>query len=59
LADVEGTPMVVHFRRSYGDFHPHSVIVVEVEDGKISRVRDYVHIAYMLGDARVQDPPRP
>jgi RNA polymerase sigma-70 factor (ECF subfamily) len=59
LADVEGTPMVVHFRRSDGDWHPHSVIVVDIEGGKISRVRDYVHIAYMLGDARVQGPPLP
>jgi RNA polymerase sigma-70 factor, ECF subfamily len=54
LANVEGTPMVVHFRRTDGEWRPHSVVVIAVEDGRVSLVRDYVHIGYLLSGAQVE-----
>jgi RNA polymerase sigma-70 factor (ECF subfamily) len=54
LANVEGTPMVVHFRRQDGEWRPHSVIVIGVEDQKVSLIRDYVHIDYLLSGAQVK-----
>lgn len=57
FADVDGVPTVVHFRRVDGEWRPLSVIVVGVEEGKISLVRDYVHIGYLLRDAQVDGTP--
>lgn len=57
LADVDGVPTVVHFRRTGGEWRPHSVIVMSVDEGKVSLVRDYVHIGYLLVDARVDGTP--
>jgi len=53
-AEVEGTPSLVHFRRIDGQWQPHATIEVSVEAGKIARVRDYVHVDYLLEDARVR-----
>jgi RNA polymerase sigma-70 factor (ECF subfamily) len=59
LADVEGTTMLVHFRRTDGEWRPHSVIVIGVEDGRVSLIRDYVHIDYLLSGAQVEGAPPP
>jgi RNA polymerase sigma-70 factor (ECF subfamily) len=56
LAEVEGEPTVVHFRRSASGWQPHSVIVLTTSAGKVSLVRDYVHIDYLLRGARVLEP---
>jgi RNA polymerase sigma-70 factor, ECF subfamily len=53
-AEVEGAPTVVHFRRVDGEWAPHSVLALSIEAGKIARVRDYVHVAYLLQGARVR-----
>jgi RNA polymerase sigma-70 factor (ECF subfamily) len=52
-AEVEGAPMVVHFRKLGDAWQPHSVIVFEVDAGQITLVRDYVHIDYLLGGAQL------
>jgi RNA polymerase sigma-70 factor (ECF subfamily) len=56
-ASVEGAPAVVHFRRVAADWQPHSVVVFAVEDDRITLIRDYVHVDYLLRDARVERTP--
>lgn len=53
-AEVEGTPMLVHFRKAADGWQPHSVLVLLIEGGKIALVRDYVHVDYVLQGARVR-----
>ena len=53
---VEGVPAIVQFRKSAGSWRPHSLLLLFVEGDKISRVRDYVHIAYLLEGANVIAP---
>lgn len=53
-AEVEGTPTLVHFRRAGQDWQPRAVVEVSIESGKISTIRDYVHVDDLLQDARVR-----
>jgi RNA polymerase sigma-70 factor, ECF subfamily len=53
-AEVEGSPMLVHFRRSGDDWQPLAVVELTIEAGKIARVRDYVHVAGLLQGARIR-----
>jgi len=55
LALVEGTPALVHFRGHGGAWRPWSVVALAIEDGKIARVRDYVHVPYLLAHAQVSE----
>jgi RNA polymerase sigma-70 factor (ECF subfamily) len=50
---VEGVPAIVQFRAHVGGWLPHSLLLVSVEAGKISRVRDYVHVPYLLRGAKI------
>jgi RNA polymerase sigma-70 factor (ECF subfamily) len=52
VADVEGVPSLVHYRREGEVFRPHAVIVLELRDGRVSAVRDYIHVADLLNGAR-------
>jgi RNA polymerase sigma-70 factor (ECF subfamily) len=53
FAHVEGQLSVVHFRSNDAGWQPHALVVFDVERGKITRVRDYYHVDYLLADARV------
>jgi len=53
-AEVEGTETLVHFRWSNGDWQPHSVVELGIRGGKVSVVRDYVHVGELLTGARVR-----
>jgi RNA polymerase sigma-70 factor, ECF subfamily len=53
FARIEGELSVVHFRREGADWRPLAVISFGIEDGKLSRVRDYVHAEYLLEGLRV------
>lgn len=53
-AEVEGAPMLVHFRRAGDEWQPHAVLQVVVEAGKIALVRDYVHVPELLRGARIR-----
>lgn len=55
-AEVEGSPSLVHFQRSDegSEWRPRAVIEVSIEGGRISRIRDYVHVGDLLQDARVR-----
>ena len=52
-AEVEGEAMVVQFRLGPNGWQPHSVLVLELDGERVSLVRDYVHIDYLLRGARV------
>lgn len=55
LAEVEGVPSLVHFRKEGDGWRPHSVVVLDVEGGLVRAVRDYVHVEYLLHGARVHE----
>jgi RNA polymerase sigma-70 factor, ECF subfamily len=54
LALVEGTPAIVFSREIDGQWHPRSLVYLELQGGRVSLVRDYYHIDYLLTGARVQ-----
>lgn len=45
---VDGEAIVVHFRLEGGIWVPLTALRVECTDGQVSRVRDYVHVEYVL-----------
>jgi RNA polymerase sigma-70 factor (ECF subfamily) len=55
LAEVEGLPAVVHYKQTAAGWQPHSVIVFNVEGDRVTLVRDYVHIDYLLQGAQVSE----
>jgi RNA polymerase sigma-70 factor (ECF subfamily) len=54
LARVDGIESVVHFRQVDGAWLPHAVVQLAIEDGRISLVRDYVHVDYLLCNSTVE-----
>jgi RNA polymerase sigma-70 factor, ECF subfamily len=55
LAWVDGVECAVLYREVAGAWVAHSVIEISVLGDKISLVRDYVHVEYLLCDALVTD----
>jgi RNA polymerase sigma-70 factor (ECF subfamily) len=53
-ARVDGELVIVHERQIDGVWRPHSAIRVWWSDGKVARIRDYVHIDYLLRHARIE-----
>jgi RNA polymerase sigma-70 factor (ECF subfamily) len=53
-ARVDGEVVIVHERRVDGAWRPHSAIRMWWRDGKVVRIRDYVHVDYLLRDARIE-----
>jgi RNA polymerase sigma-70 factor (ECF subfamily) len=53
LADLDGQPAVVHWKRVDGEWQPLTAVRLWWEDGKVVRIRDYIHVDYLLGAARV------
>jgi hypothetical protein len=51
---VDGAPVIVHWRRSDSVWTPHTVIRLWWEDGHVVRIRDYIHVDYLLRDVRVE-----
>jgi hypothetical protein len=43
----------VHFRESEATWRPHSLLKLSIEMDKISVVRDYVHVDYLLSHSHV------
>jgi len=52
LAIVDGEPMVVHWRRDGDVWTPHTALRIWTSAGRIVRIKDYVHVEYLLRDAR-------
>lgn len=53
VADVEGVPSLVHYKREAGTWLPFAVVLLMTEGERIFLVRDYVHVTYLLHGARV------
>jgi RNA polymerase sigma-70 factor, ECF subfamily len=53
LAHVDGRLSVVHFRSDDTGWQPLALVLLDVEDGKITRIRDYVHVDYLLAGSSI------
>jgi len=51
---VDGQPVLIHWRRSDATWRPHSVIRLFLQRGQVVRIRDYIHVEYLLENARVE-----
>ncbi len=51
---VDGQPVIIHWRRSDAVWHPHTVIRLWWQNDHVVRIRDYVHVEYLLRSARVE-----
>lgn len=53
LALVDGVEAIVQFREIDGAWRPHAIVRVDVEDDRITKIRDYTHVDYVLADSVV------
>lgn len=54
LARVDGEPLIVHWRKAGADWVPLTAVKLWWRDGKVVRIRDYVHVDYLLRHARTE-----
>jgi RNA polymerase sigma-70 factor, ECF subfamily len=52
LARVDGEPLIVHWQKAGDGWVPRAAVRLWWRDGKVARIRDYVHVGYLLGHAR-------
>jgi RNA polymerase sigma-70 factor, ECF subfamily len=52
LARVDGEPLIVHWQKAGADWVPRAAVRLWWRDGKVARIRDYVHVGYLLDHAR-------
>jgi RNA polymerase sigma-70 factor (ECF subfamily) len=45
---VDGVPVIVHWRRDGNTWRPHAAIRLWWRDGAVVRIRDYIHVDYLL-----------
>lgn len=57
LALVDGEPTIVHWRRIDGAWTPHAAVRLWWSEGRVVRIRDYVHVPYLLRDSRTEEMP--
>jgi RNA polymerase sigma-70 factor (ECF subfamily) len=53
--ELEGEPAIVQYRKFEDTWRPFSLLLLFVSEGRVSRVRDYVHVEYLLREARVNE----
>jgi len=46
---VDGVPVIIHWKRDGGEWRRHAAIRLWWQNGKVARIRDYIHVAYLLG----------
>ena len=49
---VDGTPVIIHWRRTGAQWQPVTAIRLWWEDGHVVRIRDYIHVEYLLAEAQ-------
>ena len=54
VGDVDGEPALVCMREKDGEWAAQHAVRLEWRDGRVSRIRDYVHATGILAEARVQ-----
>lgn len=52
-AVVDGSDVIVHWRRVDSAWHAHTAIKLWWQDGEVVRIRDYIHVDYLLRYAQV------
>ncbi|MEO8451242.1 MAG: sigma-70 family RNA polymerase sigma factor [Gemmatimonadota bacterium] len=58
VARVDGEPLVVHWRKVGPDWVPFAAIRIWWRDGQVVRIRDYIHVEYLLGYSRTEEETR-
>lgn len=53
LALVDGVEAIVQFREIDGAWQPHAIVRLDLEDDRITKIRDYTHVDYVLADSVV------
>lgn len=48
LGEVDGEAVIIDFRRDGNDWKPHSLVRLEVESGRVTRIADYVFCSWIL-----------
>ena len=51
---VDGALALVHWKRDGGEWMPHTAIRLWWEDGQVMRIRDYVHVGYLMQSAQIE-----
>jgi len=51
---VDGQPAIIHWRRVDEVWRPHTVIRIWWHNGQVVRIRDYIHVEYVLSAARFE-----
>jgi RNA polymerase sigma-70 factor (ECF subfamily) len=51
---VDGQPVIIHWRRVDEAWRPHTVIRLWWQNGQVVRIRDYIHVEYVLSSARLE-----
>jgi RNA polymerase sigma-70 factor, ECF subfamily len=54
LARVDGEPVIVHWQKVGAEWLPRAAIKLWWRDGKVARIRDYVHVEYLLEHSRTE-----
>ncbi|HEY9230150.1 MAG TPA: sigma factor-like helix-turn-helix DNA-binding protein, partial [Gemmatimonadaceae bacterium] len=54
VGDVDGRPVIVHWRRANGEWRAHTAIRLWCSGGRVVRIRDYIHVDYLLQESVVQ-----
>jgi RNA polymerase sigma-70 factor, ECF subfamily len=54
LARVDGEPVIVHWKKVGAAWRAHAAIRLWWQDGKVMRIRDYVHVDYLLREATTE-----
>jgi RNA polymerase sigma-70 factor, ECF subfamily len=53
LATVDEETLIVHWKKTGADWTPRTAMKLWWRDGKVTRVRDYIHVEYLLTTSRV------
>lgn len=48
---VDGVPVIIHWRRAGAEWQPVTAVRLWWEDGHVVRIRDYIHVEYLLTEA--------
>ena len=54
LARVDGEPLVVLWRNTGAEWHPHGAVRLWWQGDQVVRIRDYFHVDYLLSEARIE-----
>ena len=54
LGRVDGEPVILHWKKFGADWRPHAAIRLWWQDGKVARIKDYLHVDYLLRDAATE-----